>query len=224
VALPTGFKRAKLEIEGGSSLECWFNPSQYAITKSNEWTLKPIVGASLPAPQFAGGHARRLSLDLLFHADPTGDVTPATDALFGMMEVDTRLAGASRNQGRPPTVTFGWGTYRSFKAVCAELSVQFTLFRPDGTPTRAAAQVSLIQIEKDPRTPHAAPAPPQNPTTLATDHLAAHVIRDGDSLASIAFEHYGDPVHWRLIAEANGVDDPLRLARGHTLSIPLADL
>ncbi|MGI8802030.1 MAG: LysM peptidoglycan-binding domain-containing protein [Solirubrobacteraceae bacterium] len=223
MAEPTGFKRAKLEIEGGKSLECWFNPSEYAITKSNDWTMRPIVGASLPPPQFSGGHPRELNLDLLFHADPDGDVTAATDALFGMMEVDARLSGGNRNQARPPTITFGWGTYRSFTAVCSQLSVQFTLFRPDGTPTRAQAQMSLIQVAKDPKAPNSAPAAPQNPTTRATDHLAAHVVRDGDSLASIAYEHYGDPTRWRKIAETNGIDDPLRIRRGATLSIPLAE-
>jgi nucleoid-associated protein YgaU len=185
--------------------------------------MRPIVGASLPAPQFGGGHPRELKLDLLFHADPDGDVSSATDALFHMMEVDARLAGGGRNQARPPKVTFGWGTFRSFTAVCTQLSVQFTLFRPDGTPTRALASMSLLQIEKDPRSPHAAAAPPQNPTTRATDHLAAHVVGDGDSLASIAYEHYGDAARWRLIAETNGVDDPLRIARGTTLSIPLVE-
>jgi nucleoid-associated protein YgaU len=31
---------------------------------------------------------------------------------------------------------------------------------------------------------------------------------------------YGDPTRWRAIAEANGIDDPLALRRGRTLSIP----
>jgi hypothetical protein len=224
MALPTGFKRAKLDIEGGSSLVCWFNPNEYAITKSNDWTMRPIVGASLPTPQFSGGRARELTLDLLFHADPDGDVTPATDELFNMMEVDTRLASGNRNLARPPSVTFGWGTYRSFKAVCRRLSVQFTLFRPDGTPTRALARLELMQIEKDARAPQAGAAPPQNPTTRATERVAGHTVRDGDSLPSIAYQHYGDPSQWRLIAEANGLDDPLGLPRGTTLSIPLLEL
>lgn len=224
MSLPTGFKRAKLEIEGGRDLECWFNPSEYAITKSNDWTMRPVVGTSLPVPQFSGGHARELTLDLLFHADPDGDVTPATGELFSMMEVDSSLASGNRNQARPPSVTFGWGTYRSFKAVCRELSVQFTLFRPDGTPIRALARLELVQIEKDAHSPQAAPPPPQNPTTRATERLGAHVVRDGDSLQSIAYRHYGDAARWRLIAESNGIDDPMVLQRGTRLTVPLLQL
>jgi nucleoid-associated protein YgaU len=50
-----------------------------------------------------------------------------------------------------------------------------------------------------------------------------HVVRDGDSLQSIAYAMYGDPTRWRSIAEANGIDDPLALRRGSTLSIPRAN-
>ena len=39
-------------------------------------------------------------------------------------------------------------------------------------------------------------------------------------LAVIAYAAYGDPTRWRLIAEANGIDDPLRLRRGTPLTIP----
>lgn len=223
MATPTGFQRAKLEIEGGRPLECWFNPNEYAISKANDWALRPIAGASLPTPQFGGGHARELTLELLFHADPDGDVTPVTDRLFAMMEVDMSLAAGNRNQGRPPTITFAWGTYTSFKAVCRQLSVRFTLFRPDGTPISATAGLALIQVAKDPRTPHGTAAAPQNPTTRATERLRAHVVRDGDSLQSVANHHYGDPTRWRVIAEANRIDDPTRLGRGMQLSIPLLE-
>ena len=47
-----------------------------------------------------------------------------------------------------------------------------------------------------------------------------HTVRDGDSLQSIAYSMYGDPTRWRAIAEANGIDDPLALPRGRTLTVP----
>jgi nucleoid-associated protein YgaU len=109
----------------------------------------------------------------------------------------------------------------TFKAVADSLSVQYTLFRADGSPVRAMAKVSLIQVEKamDKSSGRGTPRS-TNPTTRATPGLGSHTIRDGDSLASIAFLHYRDPTRWRAIAEANGIDDPLRLRRGTSLSIP----
>jgi hypothetical protein len=221
MAAPSGFQQASLEVEGGTSLKCWFNPSQYSIAKANEWSARPVVGASLPRAQFGGGHARELSVDLLFDAGPDGDVTTATDQLFQMMEVDPSLASDRRNQARPPTLKLSWGTFMSFKAVCRNLNVQFTLFQPDGTPTRALASLMLVQVEKDQRSGGGTTAPAQNPTTRSDQRVRSHVVGAGDTLPSIAYAHYGDATRWRAIAEHNGIDDPLRLPRGRALSIPM---
>jgi hypothetical protein len=217
---PTGFQQARLEIEKGGSLKCWFNPTQYSIAKANEWAARPVVGASLPVTQFGGGYPRELTVDLLFDAEPDGSVTGVTDKLFQMMEVDQSLASGRRNQARPPTVKLSWGTFMSFKAVCRHLNVDFTLFRPDGTPTRALATLTLIQVEKDQRS-GAGAAAGQNPTTRSDELVRSHVVDQSDSLPSIAHEHYGDATRWRAIAEYNGIDDPLRLLRGRALSIPM---
>jgi nucleoid-associated protein YgaU len=48
-------------------------------------------------------------------------------------------------------------------------------------------------------------------------------VKDGDSLQSVAHRTYGDPGRWRLIAEANGVDNPLHLRRGTSLNLPRLD-
>jgi nucleoid-associated protein YgaU len=78
-----------------------------------------------------------------------------------------------------------------------------------------------MQAEEDLRSTRSSVARPQNPTTRSDMRLRAHVVRDGDSLQSIAYQHYGDPTDWRRIADFNGIDDPLRLRRSSTLSIPL---
>jgi hypothetical protein len=221
----TGFELASLEIEGsGDPIDCWFNPKDYTIAKSNSYTVKPVVGVSLPPAQYGGGNPRKLTLQLLFDSTDSQslDVTEVTQQLFNLMEVQSSLgSGSARNSGRPPMVKFVWGTVLSFNAVAESLSVQYTLFRADGTPVRAQAQLSLMQAEPamDASTQHGSAAP-QNPTTRAQAGIGSHTVRDGDSLASIAFQHYRDPTRWRSIAEANGIDDPLHLKRGSILSIP----
>lgn len=218
---PTGFQQARLEIEGGTTLTCWFNPTQYSIAKANAWSTRPVVGASLPSAQFGGGHARELSVELLFDADPGADVTGVTDELFRLMEADPARSSGQRNQARPPTLTLTWGTFTSFRAVCRRLAVDFTLFKPDGTPIRARAALDLVQVEKDQRSGTGTPAPPQNPTTRSDQRIRSHVVVAGDSLQSIAYRHLGDPTRWREIATFNRIDDPLRLPSGARLSIPL---
>ena len=224
---PTGFQHAELHIEGQETdpIQCWFNPKEYSLSKANTWAAQPVAGKPLPLPEYGGGQPRQLNLDLLFDCSDgvKRDVRAVTDRLLKMMEVDPKLKGSSpKNSGRPPHVTFKWGTIVSFKAAATSLNLQFTLFRNDGTPIRAQAKLQLLQVEKA-HDPSVAPGASkgQNPTTRGVAGVSAHVVRDGDSLPSIAYAAYGDPTHWRPIAEANGIDDPLRLHRGTSLAIPM---
>lgn len=227
-SFPTGYQQAYLEIEGeGQKIVCWFNPKEYTVSKTNNWTVKAKVGAPLPDVQFTGGNARELTLELLFDTSDTGnkDVTAVCNRLFKMMEADKKFASGGKNTGRPPKVTFGWGRVLSFKAVPKSLNVQFTLFRSDGTPIRAQAKITFVQVENAlTMTGTGADAKRQNPTTTGMIGITSHTVRDGDSLQSIAYAVYGDPTKWRRIAEANGIDDPLRLRRGAVLAIQQEEL
>jgi hypothetical protein len=225
---PTSPQQAELRIEGDPDpIVCWFNPTEYGVTKSNKWEVKPVAGRPLPDVQFGGGDARQLTLSLLFDASdsPNQDVVAVCNRLFKLMEVNPTLtpggSGGSRNDGRPPKVTFAWGRVLTFQAVVTQLGLQFTLFRPDGTPIRAQASITLVQVEAALQMSSAASsAKRQNPTTTGVAGRSAHVVRAGDSLASIAYAAYDDPTRWREIALANGVDDPLRLEPGTLLAIP----
>jgi hypothetical protein len=218
------YQKARLEIEGQAALPCWFNPSRYAISKANQWHSTPVVGAALPAVQFGGGLARELKLELLFDAVESGsqDVRGVTDRLFMMMEATAHASGG-RDSARPPAVTFAWGPTVSFKAVARHLDVQYTLFARDGTPIRAQCTLTLVQIAKADSRSAAGPAQAQNPTTRATTRIGVHVVVAGDSLPSIAQTAYGDPTRWREIAQANAIEDPLRLQRGRALAVPHLD-
>lgn len=232
-AMPTsgGLTKAKLAIEGGETIDCWFNPKEYTVAKQNQWKIEPVTGTSLPTAQFGGGQGQKLTLDLLFDASDKsdGDVRTVTDKLFAAMEAQSRFA-TGNNSARPPTIEFQWGMTSSFKAVADSLSVQFLMFRSDGVPIRAQAKLSLIQVASavgkstarggGTGAPRPGNPPGQNPTTRGIGGLGSHVVREGDTLQGIAYASYGDPTLWRRIATANGVDDPMRLRRGTILSIP----
>ncbi len=213
-------QRAKLEIDGQPPIDCLFNPAQYAMTKVNNYQSRSVPGMSFGRPQFVGGAPREMTVELLFDvtlskpAKPS--VRPITDALFKMMEVPSGGASAGK---APPTITFRWGAFQSFKAVATRLDVQFVLFRADGEPVRAWTRMNLLQVAPDPRSGSGNP-PAQNPTTRAAEAGASCIVCEGDSLPSLAYQAYGDPTAWRAIARANGISDPLRLRPGRRLTIP----
>ena len=77
---------------------------------------------------------------------------------------------------------------------------------------RATCKVSLQEFDP--------PLGGQNPTSGALRSNSSHQVRLGDSLASIAMTHYGNPTMWRAIAAANEIDDPFDVRIGTELLIP----
>jgi nucleoid-associated protein YgaU len=222
---PDTYVKAKLLIEGGPEIEALFNPTEYSITKGNNWTFEPVKGKSLPKGKFGGGKAAEVQINLLLDETlPNGGKTvqEITDALFKMMDVPSN-GGAGKANSAPPFVTFQWGPMIPFKAACTSLTVAYQLFKPNGTPIRADVKLSLTQAEPATSASANSPMRPTNPTTRADGALGVHLVRDGDTLQSIAHHTYGDPSRWRLVAEANGIDNPLHLRRGTPLDLPRID-
>jgi hypothetical protein len=223
--MPEGYVKAKLAIEGGETIQALFNPTEFTITKGNNWTFDPIKGTSLPKGKFGGGKPREMQVSLLLDQSLPNDgmsVKDMTDKLFKMMEVPSGGGGGKAN-AVPPLVTFQWGEMIPFKAACTSLTVAFQLFKPNGTPIRADVKLALTQAEAATSASSNSSGKKTNPTTRSSGGLGVHVVRDGDSLQSIANDTYGDPSRWRMIAEANGVDNPLHLRRGRALDLPRID-
>ena len=216
--MPTQLQKAYLEVETGARVECMFNPTTFAFSASARWESDQVPGKNTPSLRYAGGGSGSFSLSLVFDTTDVGTtVTRHTNALLGLMEIDTSLAGydAAKNNGRPPWVKFHWGTeLHSFKAVITSTNVTFTYFSSEGMPLRANVEVSLEQYEPD------ANWGPQNPTSGTPSPNRTHQIQAGETLDRIAARYFGDPTRWRTLAAANGIADPLDLKPGRIISIP----
>jgi hypothetical protein len=205
---PLGFQKAKLKF-GSDTVECGFNPQDYTISKTNLWTYKPNQGEDTPKPEFGGGMPMTYKLSLLLDASLQGPDKSIKD------DANKLMAAMHGNHSAPQFIEFSWGSVTLPKAAPVSISIRYALFRPNGEPVRAFVDLELAQAEET-----SPPGKAQNPTTRAITGLRAHTVRDGDSLQSIAYHAYGDATRWRPIAEANGIDNPLRLRRGSELTIP----
>jgi hypothetical protein len=221
---PDGFQKAELSIDGGDTIQVLFNPTEYTITKTNTWNFKQVKGKSLPPASFGGGNPREISLSLLLDVTLLDgkSVLDITNKLFKMMDVPSGQ-GAGGASSAPAFVTFRWGAVDTFKAVCTSLTVAYQLFQPNGVPLRADVKLQLKQAGEASTASSGSANAAQNPTTRQRGGLGVHTVRDGDTLPSIAYRTYGDATKWRVIAEINGVDNPLHLRRGLSLSLPRLD-
>jgi phage tail protein X len=218
---PDGFQKAELSIDGGDTIQVLFNPTEYTITKTNTWNFKQVKGKSLPPASFGGGNPREISLSLLLDVTLLDgkSVLDITNKLFKMMDVPSGQ-GAGGASSAPAFVTFRWGAVDTFKAVCTSLTVAYQLFQPNGVPLRADVKLQLKQAGEASTASSGSANAAQNPTTRQRGGLGVHTVRDGDTLPSIAYRTYGDATKWRVIAEINGVDNPLHLRRGLALTLP----
>jgi hypothetical protein len=125
-----------------------------------------------------------------------GAVSALASAVAGI------AAAASGNQRR-----------NGFRCIVESVKQKFTLFSPDGIPLRATLTVVLREYKTlDEQLKHL--------NLTSPDRTHSYVTQNGDTLARIAAQSYRGPGEWRSIADANGIEDPRRLAPGATLTIP----
>lgn len=205
--------------KGGATIKCMFNPKEYAFSKSNQWKPAANKGTNVPSMDFGGGQPATLTMQLFFDtydSDKTAkDVRKEyTDAIWELMMIDASLKDKGSKKGRPPRVHFQWGKAWSFDAVITSIKQTFTLFLWNGTPVRATLDVTFQQV-KDAKL-----FPRQNPTSGGEGGERLWTVNEGDTLAAIAYQEYGDANQWRVIAEANRLIHVRRLTPGMVLEIP----
>ncbi len=197
-------------------IQCMFNPKEYGVSRKNKWTAPSAKGKPLAEYEFGGGDPATMTLSLLFDTFDEGvDVrTKYTKKVWDLMDNTPHIVDKKTKTGRPPRVLFQWGNAFSFVAVITSISQKFVLFKDDGIPVRATLEVGFQQV-KDPHD-----RPGQNPTSGGMGGSSEWIVKDGDTLASIAYAEYGDSNSWRPIADANRLANVRRLRPGLVLEIP----
>jgi hypothetical protein len=215
--------KAVIWIEPGSdiapddTIECLFNPEEFSLAKSTDWSAEDTKYVNAPKMTFNKGGASSLDLELIFDTTDVGTtVAGYTKQLLRLLERNPNLPSEQSAVKRPPTVRFHWGEFTSFESYVKSVSVTYTYFSAAGTPLRAKAKVSLEQSEDD-NTWLA-----QNPTSGTPHPHRVHVLQTGETLDALAALYYDNPTRWRIIAAANGVTDPLRVRPGTALTVPLS--
>jgi hypothetical protein len=205
-------ERAYLEVlvpvdEDDPIIPLKFNPSEYQIQKTNNFSEIPIPGLESPPIQFVRGGCEKLTAELLADtSDTLEDVRDKyTIRLRNLMRIRSDLHA-------PPIVRLIWDD-QVFKGVIDSLNITFVLFTPTGVPLRAKLNITLkeyrpveIQVKEIP--------------TNSPDVDKVHVLVRGETLADVSWKAYADPRRWREIAKSNGIHDPRRVEPGRTLSIP----
>ena len=198
-----------------------FNPESYSVSKSVNWgppetasgqEAKTQRKVNAPTLEFKGGGSRQLTLELFFDVTEEvigKDVRQETNKIVAL----TRIEG---DEAHPRVCEVTWGEAPvgsdfPFIGVITSLTQNFTLFKGNGTPLRANLNVTFLEF-----------LAPLTDKRQTDPEMTTRIIKRGDTLSSIAAQVYSNPKLWRIIAQANQLDDPrnLEIHIGRTLTIP----
>lgn len=191
-----------------------FNPAEYSIQQGNQFSSAPLPGLSNPIVSFVNGDADVLTMDLFFdtYTDMgSSDVSKETAKISVLLEIDPKLHA-------PPPVKFVWGGGLHFTAVIERLTQRFTMFREDGVPVRATLNVTFKEY-KTIAEQLARPKEPAGPNE-SSDWSKRRIVAENDRLCLIAAIEYEDPAVWRVIADANDIENPRLLQPGQEILLP----
>jgi nucleoid-associated protein YgaU len=196
------------------------NPDQITISRQAKSNTKPNAqgGSSPRVLQKSNPPSIQLTKCIMYGEDTKmrGDTLLAWCAPpQGLITALVGLLGITNSN--QPTVTFQWGPPMlgfMYDALIQKANVKYTRFHSSGIPIRAEVDVTMnVQ-------PSLLGSLPTNPTSGGLPGRRTHLVRENETLQSIAQQHYSRPALWRKIAEINGIDNPQRLRPGTTVFLP----
>lgn len=128
-------------LESGDAVQVQFNPTEISIRKPVPWKPSKSQQGKPQTAEFDHVDPARLVFQLFFDAG-SADVSPVIAPLQQFAKVDPETR-------RPPLLQFEWGdVFPTFRGVIEQLDVKYTLFLPDGTPTRATVDLVLREATR----------------------------------------------------------------------------
>ncbi|MBQ8515484.1 MAG: hypothetical protein IJ496_08805 [Ruminococcus sp.] len=114
---------------------------------------------------------------------------------------------------RQPICRMQWGEER-FSGILTSLQYRYTMYAENGIPVRANFE-AVFQEAVDIDSALQNDNTPQSP-----DRSKYRPVYENTHLYQMAYQEYNDAGAWRVIAEANGLSDPLDVRPGMMLVLP----
>lgn len=223
-------QQARLRVEWATEtdeIKFQFNPTELSFNKAVQIAEIAIPGLDSPLLQFVRGQDETVTMDLFFDTTEDGmgvgatSVTKYTDQIYSLVKIDPK-------RHAPPICTLLWNTKfpgcnaddnldnqkrGEFRCLVESVRHKYTLFSPEGIPLRATVSVSLREYKTiDDQFAQL--------NLNSPDRTQVHILQQGETLSSVAGDHYDLPGNWRVIAQASGIEDPRRIDPGIFLTVP----
>lgn len=199
------------------------SPESYSVNYGIDINDVSAPGSSVPVNRFNKGASQTISFKILF--DGTGIIKKngipglailgnpgAPDVTQEIEDFKNVVYNYQSDTHRPSFVQIRWGTLL-YNCNLVSLTINFKLFKPDGTPLRAEADCTFRgAIDEKKR---AAIEGRQSP-----DLTHIKTVMQGDTLPLLCFREYGDSKYYYQVAAFNGLIDIKQLQPGTKLLFP----
>lgn len=189
------------------------NPDTYKRSHSSSYTKDKTQEKPGQTTKFSAITPQ--TVDFEFYLDYTGVVPPAPgvpdlpQAIVRFKKCVYDYNGAIHS---PNYLRLRW-TDLQFKCRLTSLNIEYTLFKPNGTPLRAKLSVSFEEYLRE-----GEGSDKGKPSSPDLSHV--RVVQAGDTLPLLCYEIYGASRHYIAVARFNRLSQFRRLEPGQTLHFP----
>jgi len=216
IIIPGKGSETSVTFNDSDKIEFTFNPTKYTIDNKNTFKDSDTVGLISPIFQFTEGSARTLKVDLMLDTmvSEKGE-NEKEDVRDKYIKRLQKLMKLDKEIHAPPLCQVLWGSL-NFKGVLESMNTNYILFTNEGIPVRAEVTLNFkefIPLSKQVK----------DPSLHSPDRRKLFKMTQGESLWNMSNRAYGDPGLWRVIADANDIDDPREIEIGKDLVIPVLE-
>jgi hypothetical protein len=225
------FKNTELTSIAAPPIEVMYNPKSLSLAFSNDFDKGEKTQTGTQTQKFSTKNPRNLSLTLTF--DGTG-ASPSKSIIGQKLEaalpslpdinldvhhrIKIFMESAFRIEGEnhvPNNIVVVWGKL-FFPCVLTSASVNYKLFKLDGTPLRAELQVSLLE-QKNQYIDNKAT------NLLSPDLTRGYMVKEGDRLDALCDKFYKDSTLYHEVARVNNIKNYRKLTPGEMIKFPPID-
>lgn len=196
----------------GTSFKVMLNPDGYSREWRIQYSDKEANGSTASEKKFSRIEPSKLTLKKII-IDGTGTVS--TGGLSVTDRIDELKAIVCKYNGdkhEPNWIQVKWGSL-IFVGRLSSLSVDYTLFKRDGTPLRAEVAMTFGGARSKEEAKKKA-----NQSSPDLTHLVE--VNAGDTLPLMCHRIYGDSEYYRDVARINNLSGLMTLMPGITLCFP----
>lgn len=196
----------------GATYAAMINPESLTIDYPIDYNAEQAEGTNGANQKFAKTPPQELSFDLLLDCTGVVDATRISlpDEINQIMSIVYTYNG---NIHRPNFVQLCWGSNFVFNGVMKAVKVNYTLFRPDGTPLRAKLSFTFV-YSVDAATSNLLAG------NRSPDLTHQKNLEQGQHLAQLCNDVYSTPDIVVKLAKANKLNKFRHLKGGEQLLFP----